>query len=173
MQSENADGLKRIVVGLDGSEPGAAALSWAVHLARIAGAHVTAVHAFDVPPLAYPPDVTVATPVLFLELHEDLQRALEEEWCAPLREAGIPYDAVLEDGRPSTVLAEVADRVDAGLIVVGRRGRRGTAELLLGSVSHELTHHSRRPLTIVPHGARPEGEPPARPAAPAPKGESS
>ena len=31
-----------------------------------------------------------------------------------------------------------------------RRGRGGFAELLLGSTSHQLTHHVDRPLVIVP-----------------------
>ncbi|HZV50739.1 MAG TPA: universal stress protein, partial [Candidatus Dormibacteraeota bacterium] len=58
---------------------------------------------------------------------------------------------------------EVADEEDAGLVVVGRRGRGRIAELLLGSVSHELSHTCRRPLLLVPGptGAsrpRPAGE---------------
>jgi nucleotide-binding universal stress UspA family protein len=55
----------------------------------------------------------------------------------------------MEDGRPARVIADVADREDADLVVVGRRGRGGIAELLLGSVSHELTHHCDRPVIVV------------------------
>jgi nucleotide-binding universal stress UspA family protein len=46
-------------------------------------------------------------------------------------------------------LASVADRVDAYLVVVGRTGKGGIAELLLGSVSHELAQQCNRPLLLV------------------------
>jgi nucleotide-binding universal stress UspA family protein len=38
----------------------------------------------------------------------------------------------------------------AELVVTGRHGRGGFAELVLGSTSHELSHHLDRPLVIVP-----------------------
>ena len=87
------------------------------------------------------------------EFDPDFRRELESEfrdkWCAALREAGVPYHAVIDYGRPATLINQVADKVDADLVVVGRRGRGGLAELLLGSTSHELTHASRRPVVVV------------------------
>jgi nucleotide-binding universal stress UspA family protein len=47
------------------------------------------------------------------------------------------------------VIAAVAQREKADVIVVGRRGRGGVAELLLGSTSHELVLHSRLPVLVV------------------------
>jgi nucleotide-binding universal stress UspA family protein len=49
----------------------------------------------------------------------------------------------------ATIL-DAADAVDAGVIVVGSRGLGGVASSLLGSVSHGLANHSKRPLLIVP-----------------------
>jgi nucleotide-binding universal stress UspA family protein len=48
------------------------------------------------------------------------------------------------------MLIEIARTEGAELVVTGRRGRGGFAELLLGSTSHQLTHHVDRPLVIVP-----------------------
>lgn len=48
-----------------------------------------------------------------------------------------------------TVVA-IADELDAGLVVIGSRGRRGLATLVLGSVSHHVSHHVRRPLLVIP-----------------------
>ena len=43
-----------------------------------------------------------------------------------------------------------ADEVDASLVVLGSRGRRGLKSILLGSVSHHVLHHARRPALVIP-----------------------
>jgi nucleotide-binding universal stress UspA family protein len=47
-------------------------------------------------------------------------------------------------------VVDVADEIDAGVIVVGSRGLSGARELFEGSLSHELTRHAGRPVLIVP-----------------------
>jgi nucleotide-binding universal stress UspA family protein len=69
----------------------------------------------------------------------------------------VRYRAVMEDGRPASVLADVAERDNADLIIVGRRGRGGIAELVLGSVSHELVLGSKRPVLLIsPDSGKPK-----------------
>jgi len=78
-----------------------------------------------------------------------MEEVFEEVWCKPLREAGVKYRPVFKDGRAASVIAEVADDADADVVLVGRRGRGGMAELLLGSVSHELVLHCKRPVLVI------------------------
>jgi nucleotide-binding universal stress UspA family protein len=47
------------------------------------------------------------------------------------------------------VILAVAERENADVVLAGRRGRGGFAELLLGSVSHELVLHSKRPVLVI------------------------
>src|SRR6266545_3200722 len=47
-------------------------------------------------------------------------------------------------------IVDVADEIDAAVIVLGSRGLSGIRERLNGSVSHEVAEHSRRPVLIVP-----------------------
>jgi nucleotide-binding universal stress UspA family protein len=45
---------------------------------------------------------------------------------------------------------EIAEEIDAGLVVCGQRGRGTMTSALLGSVSHALAEHTKRPLLIAP-----------------------
>lgn len=137
-------GIERILVGLDGSDSSAAALDWAIPMARGLEAEVVAVYVARPTVSRYPE----SGPPPSYDL--SLRAAFEKEWCRPLAEAGIRYRMLVEEGRrPGEVLAAVAERLDADLIVVGRRGRGGVAEFLLGSVSHELTLHAGRPVLLI------------------------
>lgn len=144
----------RLVVGVDGSDRAAAALEWAIDLARRLDAEVVAVHALQVPTYISAP-YDLAPPAEYLtswmqQLRDETRDRFQSSWSAPLARSGLPYRTILQEGRPAGVIAAVADRERADLVVVGRRGHSAVAELLMGSVSHELTHHSRRPVVVVP-----------------------
>jgi nucleotide-binding universal stress UspA family protein len=83
-------------------------------------------------------------------LRENAGDAFRKGWLAPLEQSGVRYRELFEEGRPGPVLLEVAAREHVDLIVVGRRGLGSVRELLLGSVSHYLAHHSDRPVVILP-----------------------
>jgi len=140
-------GIRRIAIGVDGSESSAAALKWTIRLARATGAQVIAVYAIDIP--VYFPEPEELPFVLDQDWRAGMKSDFEDKWCKPLKLAGVRYRTVMEDGRAATVIAEVAERENADVIVVGRRGRGGVAELLLGSTSHELVLHSKQPVMVV------------------------
>ena len=51
--------------------------------------------------------------------------------------------------KPEHLILEVAKNWGADLIVLGRRGRRGLAEIFLGSVSNYIVHYAPCSLLIV------------------------
>jgi nucleotide-binding universal stress UspA family protein len=60
-------------------------------------------------------------------------------------------DAVsAESGGTSHTILDVADQHDAELIVLGARGLSPFRSLFLGSVSHAVVQHARRPVLVVP-----------------------
>ncbi|HXN78762.1 MAG TPA: universal stress protein [Candidatus Dormibacteraeota bacterium] len=140
-------GIRRIAIGVDGSEASSAALKWAIRLAKGLGSQVIAVYAVDIP--VYFPEPEELPFVLDQEWRAGMKSEFEDKWCKPLKVAGIKYRTVMEDGRAASVIAAVAERENADVIVVGRRGRGGVSELLLGSASHELVLHSKRPVLVV------------------------
>ena len=143
--------VRRIIVGLDGSEGSTRALNWSLTLARDLGADLIAVH-------AYPAVLPGAPPMSFLvddgQIRKELATLMDDEWTVPLRKAEIPHRSIVEAGSPSDVLMRVADRENADLIVVGSRGRGGFSGLLLGSVSQQVTHYAHQPVVVVPPKAR-------------------
>ena len=143
-------GIKRIVVGVDGSPHAAAAIEWASAMAKGMGSEVVAVHAITPPVYIDTGMFTTGVPVQYDETwRAELKREFDDVWCKPLIESGVKYRTLIGDGRAASVIANVAEDTDADVVLVGRRGRGGVAELLLGSVSHELVLHSKRPVLVI------------------------
>ena len=84
------------------------------------------------------------------EPQRDELRDVALGWCKQLADAGVPHRVLLIEGNAPLALAQVANDENAELVVTGRRGRSGFAELILGSTSHALTHCLPIPLVIVP-----------------------
>ena len=77
---------------------------------------------------------------------------LAREGCTLLERLGIPATPASAEGLGSvwrTILAE-ADAHDVAVTVLGSRGLTGVRSLVLGSVSHGVANHSRRPVLIIP-----------------------
>ena len=86
---------------------------------------------------------------------EDLNWAealrLAEAGAARARDAGL--DAKAQAMIAPTAwqgIVDVADELDAAVIVVGSRGLGGPHEIARNNVSHDLATHARRPVLIVP-----------------------
>ena len=80
---------------------------------------------------------------------------IAEEGAAHARERGYNASARIARADVSVVgtIAEIAQEIDARLIVCGQRGRGAIRSALLGSVSHGLSAHAQRPVLIVPDHA--------------------
>ncbi len=138
----------RIIVGVDGSEESERAVRWCADHAIGLGDEVVAVHVMASPVYIGDAELPVARPSA--DQVKTLHDRVERDWCKPLADAGVAYRVTMTTGRPSDALVKQADSEDAELVVVGRRGRGGAAEVLLGSTTRELTHQLNRPLVTVP-----------------------
>ncbi|HLY82359.1 MAG TPA: universal stress protein [Acidimicrobiales bacterium] len=139
--------ISRIVVGVDGSDNGARAVAWAAELATVTGAEVIAVHAVGLLE-RLPPDHPDPGYGDIAEAH----RLVEGEWTLHLHAADIAFRWHVAYGQPVSLLLQVVDETSADLVVVGTRGRRQRAALMLGSTSHQLAERSPCPVVIVPPG---------------------
>ena len=145
-----------IVCGVDGSADSQAALQVAARLAdrlklRLVVAHV-AEPAF-VPYAAAAPFGGIAGRHALMEEVESQEEVAERLLEQVVAAAGVHADRHAAVGVPAERLAEIADDVDAELIVVGSRGRGAFKAAFLGSVSNALVGVARCPVLIVPPGA--------------------
>ncbi len=133
-----------VVVGIDGSANARRALVIAGRHARSLGAHLVVVHAVGLT------EIIDGEHVPSHDHHDDIER-LVDGWCDALREQGIDdFESRLIDGAPVDAVLRAAGDVDASMIVVGRRGSGGRAELRLGSTAHQIVEHAYHPVLVIP-----------------------
>ncbi len=142
--------MTKIVVGIDGSEHSTRALEWCAQYAEALDAEIVVVHAIEIPVNPTVGFGAVYTPIPPVLNPSEMEGHIERDWCAPLARVDAKFRVVCTLGIPAVVITQVAEREEADLVVAGRRGRGGFAELILGSTSHQLSHHVDRPLVIVP-----------------------
>jgi nucleotide-binding universal stress UspA family protein len=134
----------RIVVGVDGSPHGNAALRWALAEAQVHQAELTAVFAWQMPfldiPGAFDRD----------EIESLCKQFLVDAVAAVEPDPPVPVTTVVAQGDVSESLIHASE--DADLLVLGSRGRGGFAGLRLGSVSQECVSHAYCPVVIVRFG---------------------
>ena len=136
---------ERIVVGVDGSAHAQRALAWALDEARARSAAVEVVHAWHFPYLAMAWTPVAFDPAMFEPAaHEVLARSLAAADVHGLA----PIEQTVTCASPAHAILTAAKGAD--LVVVGARGTGGFAELVLGSVGHQVTHHAECPVVVVP-----------------------
>lgn len=141
---------KRIVIATDGSPGAREAVRAGLELAQRSGAVATFVCVRPRPP------VIIGTPIYqrSLSAELDLARAALAEAEALATHAGVEHESEILEGDAARRIAELAQAREAGLIVVGSRGRGAIAGALLGSVSARLAHRVDRPVLVVKQRAR-------------------
>lgn len=148
------EGVRRVLLGVDGSSGAARAADWLRHFPLPEGCEVRLVtvlpnlqeisreHVLVTPPLA-----KTSIPLA------DWQR---EEGAARLAETAAAYTAIgklaateIRSGDPTSSLLEVATDEGADLIVVGAHGQSAIERFLLGSVSDGLLRHAPCSVLVV------------------------
>lgn len=147
MNGNQALDVRRIVVGLDGSEESRAAAHAAAVIAASFSAEVVGVHATGLL------DVWSTQPGVGRNSHDRVRALLHGAWSEPLRDGSHRLQLELRDGPPADVLLAVADEMNADLLVVGNRGAGDTALGELGSTSGKIVRRSHRPVLVVPCSA--------------------
>jgi nucleotide-binding universal stress UspA family protein len=145
---------KPVLFCYDGSDGSKTALAAAAELVKPADAVVLVVWMPAVLQLARSGSFLVAVPNEGEMDEEEAATAqrIAEAGAGRARTRG--YNASVRIAQANESVArtidEIAQEIDAGLVVCGQRGRGAIGSALLGSVSHALAAHTKRPLLIAP-----------------------
>jgi nucleotide-binding universal stress UspA family protein len=133
-----------IVVGVDGSGPAGRAVETVAKIAAGTKDEVVILPRVVVPH-AWGEDLPAET--------TDETQQLVDRYVAQLAAAGVPATSEVRreqgNGMDGTLI-DAANSHQAGLIVVGTRGRSNVKSMLLGSVAHDVVCKSTLPVLVVP-----------------------
>jgi nucleotide-binding universal stress UspA family protein/nitroimidazol reductase NimA-like FMN-containing flavoprotein (pyridoxamine 5'-phosphate oxidase superfamily) len=138
-----------VVVGVDGSDAGQAALQRAAEEAGLRGAALHVVHVWQYPVALALPGYAVPMPAG--EFEEEAEQVLEDALADAALDGSLEVARQTACGAAAQVLCQAAE--GAELLVVGTRGHNRFTGLFLGSVSQYLAVHAPCPVLVV-HGPR-------------------
>ncbi|HLI41816.1 MAG TPA: universal stress protein [Streptosporangiaceae bacterium] len=131
----------QVVVGVDGSAHGEAALRFALAEAEAHQGEVTAIFAWQLPfvsiPGAFDRD----------QMEKAAKDFLIDTVSAVVPSPAVPLRTLVAEGEPAETL--VAASTDASLLVVGTRGRSPLRGMLVGAVSLRCAAGARCPVVLV------------------------
>ncbi len=137
--------MKTIVVATDLEGRSEAALEYARKLAGAYGARIVLAHGLD--PLEYA--AVESVPGSVLRGMPERARAALDEMAAELTRAGIHSHSEVRQGAVVEMLLEVIRQYEAGLVVVGSRGRGGVGPVAVGAIVEALVRRSPCPVLAV------------------------
>ena len=134
-----------VIVGYDGEPGSRAALQTAVAIAT----------AFERPlviTFGYAPAPIGGEVADLAKAVQELGEKITAEAVQQVHATDPTVDARVElvNDRPAEALLRAADEYDAFAIVVGSTGRGPIAGTVLGSVTYQVVHRSKRPVVVVP-----------------------
>lgn len=145
-----------VVVGYDGSNDARRALDAAISHVEDGGI-VHVVTAFDQPTRAELTRIIERLPDEYRNTwsSEEGPRGYLRDAEAALERAGLRHEGHFVDDHPAAAILDVADQVDADLIVIGTRGLGRVERFLRGSVSARIANHARTSLMMI-HSEEPD-----------------
>lgn len=147
----------KILVCYDGSESSLRAIGKAHHLIKDCGIHeVTLVHAYtEHSRESIAKDKFGTSPDLLDRLKEEekkkwveKQEALEEI-AARFESSGAKTNIRIEHGQPAKVIIQEAESGEYDMVILGRRGRGGLKNMVMGSVSNSVIQGTDVSVLVV------------------------
>lgn len=140
----------RILLATDGSREAELAARTAVDLANSTDSelHVVAVGTGPMDP-AYRVEAFIPYEELIESVKEEARQVLDEQYDRIDEAGGTVKQVHLKVGKRDEEIIRLSEEIEAGLIVLGSRGRGGLRRALMGSVSDSVVRHAHCPVLVV------------------------
>jgi nucleotide-binding universal stress UspA family protein len=139
----------KVLLATDGSREAELAATTAADLAQRTNSELHVVTVGPDYPLYELPDYTSRFEDVLREQRRETRELLEEQ-IKKVQELGGPVnESHLREGRADEEILDVAEKIGAGLIVMGSRGHGRIRRALMGSVSDAVVRHAHCAVTIV------------------------
>ena len=153
----------KVLVGIDSSPMGKLIFDKALDLAKSTGASMMLLHVLSYEdgmpmPASFGREYYTGLSSKALEIYQQQYKEFENQGLKLLQiladqaiSAGISTEFSQNHGSPGQTICNLAFNWQADLIVMGRRGRSGINELILGSASNYVLHHACCSVLVVQH----------------------
>ncbi len=141
--------IKTILCPVDFSDTSSRAQQTATTLAKKFDASLHLLHVCQLPSSPMDTDGMVPMENFETEYLERFGQQLDELKAAVLSE-NIDTHSHLTTGIPYHEIVQLAENLNADLIVLGTHGRSGLAHLLIGSVAERVVRASKTPVLTIP-----------------------
>jgi nucleotide-binding universal stress UspA family protein len=143
--------LKKALVVTDFSPDAAAAIDYAVKLAKLAGIQIALLHIVDVPTYHIHPEVVAARKRVDETFEAMRQRAAVrlEALAESVRNEGVNCTASVRLGIPTEEILREAEKTEPDLIFIGNKGTSALARFLLGSTAERVVRYARCSVLVV------------------------
>ena len=146
----------RVLLATDGSTKSEAAAGVAAEFSEKLGSDLHLVHVEVVPGVFNMPDVKTEDIDYDDTLPENIEREgrnrLENQTQQVEEAGGVVSKSYLRAGDPSREIVNLADRLDAGAIIIGSRSFGALERAVLGSVPENVVRHAPCPVMVVREG---------------------
>ncbi len=139
--------FSKILVPVDGSDNSFRALDHAIFLAKTTHASLTAMHVIENPPMVYVESQKLLNDLL-ANYRSESTKVLDKCKQAAAK-SGIKLETVISEGDAASNITGYARKGGFDLITIGSRGLGRFKEMVLGSVSNKVLHHTKCSVLIV------------------------
>lgn len=135
------------MVPVDGSDNSYRALDAALLLSEKLGSNITVIHVMEQVPITH-----IGSEKLLNEFLESYKKENQEilSKCSEIAtQTGLTINTFLLEGNPASEILNFSKKEKFDLLIMGRRGLGKFKELILGSISSKIVHHSPSAVLLI------------------------